>query len=92
VKLQSCESCVPEIRIKGEIVSNKFYTPSKDKSDSLWGVNKYINSDSTAIPSDIPNNEIDGNRDKLREQQRKWHQSKLEGYVSDEFRNIEFAD
>jgi hypothetical protein len=92
VKLQFCESCVPGIRIRGEIMSNKLYTPSEDKPDSLWGVNKYINSDSTAISSDIPNNEIDESRDKFREQQRKWHPSKLEGYVSDEFRNVEFAD
>ena len=73
-------------------MSNKLYITSKDKPDSLWSVNKYINSDSTATPSDIPNNEIDENRDKFREQQRKWHPSKLEGYVSDEFRNVEFAD
>lgn len=73
-------------------MSNKLYTPSEDKPDSLWGVSKYIDSGSTEIPLDISNNEIDKNKDKFREQQRKWHPSKLEGYVSDEFRNVEFAD
>ena len=73
-------------------MSNKLYTPSKNKPDSLWGVNKYINNDSTEISSDIPNNKPDKNRNELREQQRRWNPSKLEGYVSDEFRNIEFAD
>ena len=73
-------------------MSNKLYTPNKDKSDSLWGVNKNINSDSTEIPSDIPNNQIIKSRDAFREQQRKWHLSKVEGYVSDEFRSIAFAD
>lgn len=74
-------------------MSNKLYTPrSEDKSDFLWGVNKNINSDSTEIPSDIPNNQIIKSRDTFREQQRKWHLSKVEGYVSDEFRNIAFTD
>lgn len=73
-------------------MSNKPYTPSEDNPNSLWGVNRYINNDRTEISSDISNNEIDGNRDKFREQQRKWHPSKLEGYVSDEFRNVEFSD
>ncbi len=73
-------------------MSNKLYTPSEDKPNFLWSVNKYMNSDSTEIPSDIQNNEIDENRDESREQQRKWHPSKLEGYVSDEFRNVEFSD
>jgi hypothetical protein len=73
-------------------VSNKLYTPSEDKPGSLWSVNKYINSDSTEILSDIRNNETGENRDIFREQQRKWHLSKLKGYISDEFRKIEFAD
>ena len=73
-------------------MSKKLCTPSENNPDSLWGVNKYINSDSTEVPSDIQNNVIDESRDKFREQQRKWHPSKLEGYVSDEFRNVEFAD
>lgn len=73
-------------------MSDKLYKSSKDKSNTLWGINKYINNDRAEVPSDIPNNEIDQNRNKSREQQRKWHTSKLEGYVSDEFRNIEFAD
>ena len=73
-------------------MSNKLYTPSEDKSDFLWGANKNINSDSTEIPSDIPNYQIIKSRDAFREQQRKWHLSKVEGYVSDEFRNIAFAD
>ena len=31
--------------------------------------------------------------DKARDQSKiKWHSSKLEGYISDEFRSIEFAD
>lgn len=71
---------------------NKLYTPSEANRNSLWGVNRCINNDRTKIPSSISNNEIDGNRDKFREQKRKWHPSKLEGYVSDEFRNVEFAD
>jgi hypothetical protein len=82
----------PGIRIKGEPMSSKFYTQSENRPDSLWGVNEHINSNGITIPSEVPNNKIDENRDKFREEQRKWHLSKLEGYVSDEFRNIEFAD
>ena len=73
-------------------MSKKLCTLTENKPNSLWGVNKYINSDSTEVPSDIQNNVTDESRDKFKEQQRKWHLSKLEGYVSDEFRNIEFAD
>jgi len=73
-------------------LSNKLYRSSEDELNSLWGVNKHINNDSTEIPLDIQNNEIDENKDIFRGQQIKWHLSKLEGYVSDEFRNIKFAD
>ena len=73
-------------------MSNKLYRSSEDKPDSLWRVNKYINNCCTETPSDILNSKIDKNRDIFREQQRKWHPSKLEGYISDEFRNVELAD
>ena len=71
---------------------NELYTPSEDMPDSLLGVNKYINCDNTKITSGIMNNQIDNYKGKSREQQRKWHPSKLDGYISDEFRNIELAD
>jgi len=68
-------------------VSNKLCIPNENKPDYFLDTNKYINSETTEIPSDIRNNGIDENRDKIREQQRKWHLSELEGYVSDECYN-----
>lgn len=71
---------------------NKTYLPNKDKPSSLLNINENIDSKNTEIPSNSPTNQTNKSWNKFREQKKKWHLSKLKGYISDEFRNIELAD
>lgn len=73
-------------------MSNKTYLQNKDEPSSLLNINENIDSNNTEIPSNSPTNQINKSWNKFREQEKKWHLSKLKGYISDEFRNIELAD
>ena len=58
----------------------------------ISGENENI-SNSGKSPMNTSIIQTEDNWDKFRERSKtRWHPSKLEGYVSDEFRSVEFAD
>lgn len=71
---------------------NKTYLPNKDKPSSLLNINKNFDSNNTEIPSNSPPNQTNKSWNKFRAHKKKWRLSKLKGYISDEFRNIELTD
>ena len=66
----------------------------KNKPDILCSANDDIVSNGVENPTSIPTNQTkEESWDKFREHSiTRWHSSKLEGYVSDEFRSVEFTD
>jgi hypothetical protein len=65
----------------------------KNKPDIFCSANDDIVSNGVENSTSIPTNKIKESWDKFREHSiTRWHPSKLEGYVSDEFRSVEFAD
>ncbi len=74
-------------------MSGKHNILGENKPDSFGGKKDRFESDEEKDPIDIQANQTIESCNKLNEQSiTRWHLSKLEGYVSDEFRNIEFAD
>ena len=74
-------------------MSDKHNILGENKPDSFNEANDDIDSNEENNPIDFRANQTIESSNKLNEQSiTRWHPSKLEGYVSDEFRNIEFAD
>lgn len=74
-------------------MSGKLNRLGENKPDSLGENKDGLESGEKKDPIDIRANQTIESCNKLNEQSiTRWHLSKLEGYVSDEFRNIEFAD
>lgn len=65
----------------------------EDKPDPFYKTNDDIEPNEEKNPIDTQTNQTKESWNKFNEQSiTRWHPSELEGYLSDEFRNIEFAD
>jgi hypothetical protein len=75
------------------MMSDKHNILGKNKPDSFSEENDGFESNEEKNPVDIRANQTIESCSKLNEQSLiRWHPSRLKGYVSDEFRNVEFAD
>jgi len=74
-------------------MSSRPSTSDDNKPDSFCKVNGDIAKDSLENLTNIPINQTKKSWSKFREQSIiRWHLSELEGYISDEFRSVKFAD
>jgi hypothetical protein len=81
--------------IEEVMMLSKTTISSKNEPDFICRANgdTVINKAENPINSSNIQIEEEKNWDKFRERSMsRWHPSKLEGYVSDEFRSVEFAD